>query len=614
MMLGFASRSLLHSCVAFWTTFQLYASIARASDVFDVVVVGSGPGGLIAAEFLSRDPSVSVIVLEAGGPSLQATGGTDVPSYATAKGFTKFDIPGEYDASGSIFSVDNAKYKVDYIDDAQLYLGQLVGGCSSLNGALYFRTPDSYVAATSWPFPAEQVASLFDENEKLFATTDKPSPDGQWYVQDGYEIVSAALTAAGYTERGLNDEDALNAKDKTFGHPPFAIKDGLRDSPAKTCWGAMTSRSNVKLLTEAKVSYIEHDNGKATSVVYNGNQTVELSDRGAVIMAAGAVGTPKVLLQSSIGPEDQMTTLQALSEKFPGVKTDSSEWVINENVGKSLFDTTLVLPTFTHDDMVSFFFTSPSESYEDQYMTNQTGPLAFPGPLLISYENYEINGRAYEFQMTVLTHGMDNYATASDGFTTALYINNPESRDYVSFSSDGKYHAFTKGTAYLSTDSDMAAMKNYTEKVVAVLESGGATFVSGSDGQSPSDWVSSKGASWTNHYGGSCYASGDASDSARCADDKLLVVGTSNIYVGDGSAMKEGTVNPYGFIMYIGRQVAEIISDDFVSGSTSEDASDEFDSSEDASEPSDSSEEEAGSVETEAPAHKHKLRVRIHSA
>lgn len=286
-----------------------------------------------------------------------------------------------------------------------------------------------------------------------------------------------------------------------------------------------------------------------------------MSDRGAVIMAAGAIDTPKVLIQSSIGPRDQMAALKPINDKFPGILENASEWIINPNVGKWLFDTTLVMPTFTNDDMTSFQFGATPDNYVEQYMTNQSGPLSFPGPLLISYKNYAVNGRMYEFQMTILTHGMDNYASASDGFTAALYINNPESRDFCSFNPDGEYRAFTNGSAYMSTENDVAAIRNYTDKVVTMLEAGGSTFVSANDNQSVSDWVDSKKGTWTQHFGGTCYASGDASDPNRCADDKLHVVGTSNVFVGDGSAMKEGTVNPYGFIMYIGRQVGELVQE-----------------------------------------------------
>jgi cellobiose dehydrogenase (acceptor) len=535
-----------------------------AGQSYDVIVVGSGPGGLAAAEYLTRESNVTVLVLEAGLPSLQESGGTDRPDYATSKGWTKFDIPGEY--GGTIYNPVNEKYRVDWISDAYMWLGKLVGGCSSINAALYFRTPDSYVIENKWPFHPDRVNQVFDEMESsMYTQTNKPSPDGKWYTQEGYNIVANGLKSIGYSEqKSINDPISRNAKHQTFGHAPFTFKNGLRDSPAKTFLGAMKKRSNFKLITSAKVDYIIHSKGKATGVVYNGNIQVSLTSRGTIIMAAGALSTPKVLIQSGIGPQDQLNRLNSnpsssSSNNFPGIKTN--EWVINENVGKSLFDTAVVFASFSHPNMKSFFYnTQLSQNAINQFMTQgQTGPWASSGPTLIGYENYQVNGRMYQFQTTVLTNGFGEHNRNPNAFTTSLYINNPESRDYSSFDSNGNWIAFTQKTLYLATLNDLQAMQSYTNKIVRALQTIGATFLSAAQGQSVNDWVAStKNAPWiTHHFGGTCYTSSDTKDTKRCADETFKVIGTSNIFVSDGSLMKDGTVNPYGFIMYIGREAAE---------------------------------------------------------
>ncbi|GMF45742.1 unnamed protein product [Phytophthora fragariaefolia] len=545
--------------VSSWTGALLALIVAGSranAQLYDAIVVGSGPGGLVAAEYLSRDSSVSVLILEAGPKSLAATGGTDSPDYARGRGLTKFDIPGEYDST--TYNSANAQYRVDWISDTYLWLGKLVGGCSSINAALYFRPPDSYVTNMQWPFSAAQMVAKMDENEKLHGHTDKPSPNGVWYTQEGYSIVSKALLARGYTERTLNDAAARNSKSKTFGHAPFAFKNGKRDTPAAAFWGPMSTRSNVKLLTGAKVDYIlRAAGGKATGVVYNGGTQATLSARGTVIMAAGALSTPKVLIQSGIGPSSQLNMLNGRNG-FAGV-SQAAGWVVNNNVGRNLFDTNVVFASFSHPQMSSFQYKNKPSWAIDQYMNQGfTGPLASSGPTLISYENYDVQGRTYEFQSTALTTGFGEFYSRNNAFTLSLYVNNPESRTASGFDSNGNWKAYNEGTPFFRTDRDLAAMQSYAQRTVSAMTAQGATFLSaGSDNTSVANWVSANRNYAAQHFGGSCFASKNSADSSRCADEKLRVIGMSNVFVADGSAMRDGTVNPYGFIMYIGREAAD---------------------------------------------------------
>ncbi|KAG6614252.1 Cellobiose dehydrogenase [Phytophthora cinnamomi] len=493
------------------SSFVACASLALSSanlivnaGTYDVVVVGSGPGGLVAAEYLSRDPNVSVLILEAGPKSMAATGGTDAPDYAKGSGLTKFDIPGQYDLI--MYNPDNEQYRVDWVSDAYMWLGKTVGGCSSISSVTYFRPPDIYTNQSQWPFSASQMNAKMDENEKMHEHTDVPSPDGKWYTQEGYALVSKALLSLGYSKRTLNDPDARNNKHKTFGHVPFTIKNGQRDSPAAAFWAPMSTRSNVKLLTKAKVDFLVRDaKGKATGVVYNGGSQALVSARGAVLMAAGALGTPKVLIQSGVGPNSQLDLLEKIGG-YPGISQDAGR-VANPNVGRNLFDANLMYVSFSHPDMKSFIFDNMPPDAISQYMNkSHTGPWAGAGPTLISYESYEVQGRKYDFQSNVLTHGFGELGQKKNAFTVAMYVTNPESRAHSGFDVNGDWRAFNEGDAYFGTPRDLAAMQ---------------------------------------------------SDIERCADEKLCVVGLENVFVADASAMKESTVSPYGFVMYIGREAAD---------------------------------------------------------
>jgi len=80
-------------------------------------------------------------------------------------------------------------------------------------------------------------------------------------------------------------------------------------------------------------------------------------------VAAGALNTPKVLIESGIGPSELIDLLSSLGT-FPGV--DKANAVINEHVGRHIFDTNAVMTNFKHADMHSFKFTEPQPEAEDQ--------------------------------------------------------------------------------------------------------------------------------------------------------------------------------------------------------------------------------------------------------
>eukprot|EP00644_Phytophthora_capsici_P010277 jgi/Phyca11/10542/fgenesh1_pm.PHYCAscaffold_51_\ len=539
------------------------SNIVTNAQTFDVIVVGSGPGGLVAAEYLSRDPNVSVLILEAGPKSMAATGGTDAPDYAKGSGLTKFDIPAEYDLI--MYHPENEQYRVDWISDAYMWLGKTVGGCSSISSVTYFRPPDAYTNQSQWPFSASQMNAKMDENEKLHGHTDVPSPDGKWYSQEGYSIVSKGLLSIGYSERTLNTPESRNNKQKTFGHAPFTIKDGKRDSPASAFWSPMSTRNTVQLITEAKVDYLVRDSaGKATGVVYNGGSQVFVSERGVVLMAAGALGTPKVLIQSGVGPNSQLDLLEQ-KDGFLGVDQEAGR-VSNPNVGRNLFDANLMYITFSHPDMKPFDFDNRPPEAIDQYMNaNHTGPWAGAGPTLISFESLEVQGRKYEFQSNVHTHGFGEHAKNATAFTIAMYVLNPESRAHSGFDFNGDWRAFNEGDAYFGTRRDLAAMQTYVSKMVQMMEDSGATFISetGSDPAAIADFVASTDSYISYFFGGTCYASSDT-------NDMLRVLGLDNVFVADASAMKDSTVNPYGFVMYIGREAADQAKEYIKSGGVSD--------------------------------------------
>ncbi|RHY92510.1 hypothetical protein DYB35_000382 [Aphanomyces astaci] len=446
-------------------------------------------------------------------------------------------------ADGNSTNVSSS-WHMEWLDTPKNHLAKLVGGSSSINAALYFRPPASYVDEIQWPYGAADVAAgyqrsharlllemsyvydifSFAEIEKGFGWTDVPSTDGLWYAQDVYAHMASALKhSANFTERSINQTPDL--KHLVYGHPPFTIKHGLRDSPAKTFLGAMATRSNVVLEMWATAVQVQHKHGRASGVVYNkGNAlwTAQLrSPHGAVLLAAGTLNTPKLLLQSGIGPTQQLPLVHALGLPLP-----LGPWIQNEAVGAQLFDTHQVAVTFRAPTSVlqgrrrfGFDYLHPPPEAVRQFLDRRAGPLTSSNPVFISYESvvHPTTSREFHFQITVFPHAVPPYGDNAMEFTLCFNLNNPMSRAALGFSPNTNrrgrplYGMLPNTTLYWDNDDDLDMMVTYINQTISRLSDVDTTPVF-----SPPDQVST------------------------C----------------DGSLVSGGSVNPYGFVMYTGYQAS----------------------------------------------------------
>ncbi|RHY10170.1 hypothetical protein DYB36_012397 [Aphanomyces astaci] len=182
-----------------------------------------------------------------------ASGGVDVSTEAAGTGLTRFGIPGQYT---DVALTPDTAHSVD--------------GSSSLNGTLYFVPPDSSAKIEN------ELAEHCRRNQRRVHRDPKVvyiyrhsihRQQAVQYLQDAYIIHALALGSNGYKE-AVSTNESRNAKAKTYVHPPFAIKYGLRHCPAKTFHGLVAKgRPNYRLVTSAVISHIRHIDGKAASVV-----------------------------------------------------------------------------------------------------------------------------------------------------------------------------------------------------------------------------------------------------------------------------------------------------------------------------------------------------------
>ena len=267
------------------------------TDGFDVIVVGSGSGGGIVAARLSEDPTVRVLLLEAGGDP-----GADIPDEI------------RYVRLGS----GVADYDWDYADPSigsALPRGKVLGGSSSVNASVALRgQPQDYDAwdamgAAGWSWDDCLPYFIRLEDDEQFGDAPFHGRGGPIHVTRQLPLWDAeALFVAACRERGHEPVDDLNRPGAVgVGPLPRNLRDGVRQSVLVTYLAAARGRPNLTIRAGTLVDRVllsPDGDGAADGVVLAGGEEVR---GGRVVLAAGAYNTPTLLLRSGIGAREDLT-------------------------------------------------------------------------------------------------------------------------------------------------------------------------------------------------------------------------------------------------------------------------------------------------------------------
>ncbi|KAH7407081.1 hypothetical protein DE146DRAFT_786844 [Phaeosphaeria sp. MPI-PUGE-AT-0046c] len=523
-----------------------------ASDAWDVIVVGSGPAGIVVADRMS-EAGKKVLLLEQGGPSYHIVGGTAGPAWLDGTDLSRVDVPGLYK---SIFSIPDGNLTCAP-DVVNAFQGCTVGGNTAINAGLFFQPP-----ASDWDlyFPEGwKNSDMQSAISKVYAkqpSTDDPSQDGIRYLQSGFEAAKQWLVdGAGYTEVGLNDGPATHTKTKRFGHPIWNYEGGQRSGPVKTWLQSALQRENFSFMTGAKVLRVSRDGDIAKGVeVRSANGTVEycVKEGGQVILSAGAMLSPQLLMWSGIGDPAILTNISA--QGF--VTTSSSDWINNTAVGDKVFDNPNTFIELYSESISSYNYnyTDPIPADRDLFLKSRSGPYTFGSQTSAFWDVIQQNDHSIGCQGTIDSSGFGDYMqngtiTLNVYGTSGLF-------------STGRVTLDAKGIAlpnanFFEDKRDAAAIAKFIHNIFAALPASLSplNIAKNSTLEEITTWISTP-STYTlgnvQHWSSSCRME-------SCVDSDTKVIGMQNLFVVDASISAPLTTNPAMGTMIIAERAVERI-------------------------------------------------------
>jgi choline dehydrogenase len=411
----------------------------------DIVIVGAGSAGCTLAGRLSEDGRTSVTILEAGGKDWN-------PWIHISIGYGKTIVDARL----------NWCYETEKgpeIGNRPMYWprGKVLGGSSSINGLLYIRgQAEDYdhwrqLGNAGWSYddvlPYFRKAENQENGEDAFHGVNGPLSVTD--LKERNPLCEAFISSA--VEAGIPRNDDFNGvSQEGVGYYQTTTRSARRCSAAVAYLKPAMKRPNLRVITRAETQRIIFEGKRAVGVIYDrGGKRVMVKARREVIVSAGSINSPKLLLLSGVGPATELARHgMAVVHDLPGVGEN-----LQDHYG-ALVTYKSRLPVTVNDIMMS-----PIKQLQVglQYILFRTGPLTISAAQVGAFVKSDPRLATPDIQFLFQTFSHDEYDHGLhkfSGFANAVCPIRPESRGTLKLRSANPADMPLMQPNYLAAETD----------------------------------------------------------------------------------------------------------------------------------------------------------------